>query len=388
MLGLSFPGCSGESASYNDFLEGFISSACALAPHAKNATSFLPKERMSVDMKTNPYERYTELNAPVIDFAARLSTVELIVGSAVHSLKVPLGGNLLSLNQGYFLCRFVNTQTKGFSAGLGAFEISLISASIKSLSVAGNKLGPMISIAAQGGLFAIPVCLFGNGLIGQTIGMIFLALWSFIQPMITFFIVFGTDFARAFHASLDKLNDFGLGRNLIFLGALIVIGFKLLIACFLPVVITTTSESRLKNYEMFLSKKLAVNLNEQSQRTAFRGAIHDLTRPFSIISFLLMSLYYSGLSVAGNNLDVVIKISKSIGIAFVVFYLLRASWTYTILHAIANISPKFRAFAVKAQNTAKQIQLLGAANSLKEVKDGSEPALHNKSTAAEKHLRN
>lgn len=281
----------------------------------------------------------------------------------------------------------MNTQTNGFTAGLGAFEISLISASIKSLSVAGNKLGPMISIATQGGLFAIPVCLFGNGLIGQTIGMIFLALWSFIQPMITFFIVFGLDFARAIHASLDKLNDFSLGRDLIFFGALIVIGLKLLIACSMPIVITTTSESRLKNYEMFLKKNLAVNLSERNQRTAFRGAIHDLTKPFSILSFFLMSLYYSGLSVAGDNLDVVIKISKSIGIAFVAFYLLRASWTYTILHAIASRSPKFRALAIKAQNTSKQIQLIGAANSLKEGKDGNEPALHNETAAEERHSR-
>lgn len=348
---------------------------------------FLQMERLRIYVKTNPLNDDTGVNFPIIDFAARLSAVELVVGSAVHSLKIPFGGNFLSLNQGYFLCRFVKTQTRRFTAGLGAFEISLITASIKSLSVAGNKLGPMISIATQGGLFAIPICLFGNGLIGQIIGMIFLAFWSFIQPMITFFIVFGLDFARAIHASLEKLNDLGLGQDLVFLGALIVIGLKLLIACSLPIVMATASESRLESYEMFLRKNLAVNLREQNQRTAFRGAIHDLMRPFSILSFLLMSLYYSGMSVSGEHLDVVIKISKSIGIAFVVFYLIRASWSYTILHAIASKSPKFRALAVKVQNTSEQIQLLGAANSLKESKDGRKPASHKRSAEAEMHPR-
>ena len=76
------------------------------------------------------------------------------------------------------------------------FEISFITAVMKSLSPAG-KLGPMMSISSQGLLYSLGVFVGGVGTTGKVIGMILLSLWAFIQPFISYFLMYGAEILSA-----------------------------------------------------------------------------------------------------------------------------------------------------------------------------------------------
>jgi hypothetical protein len=138
-------------------------------------------------------------------YGALLSLIEVGLGSLLHSFKVPFSGLFLSLNQGYLLCR-VSIKTKDRTL---AYSVSNVAAVLKSLAPAGNKLGPMLSLSMQGLLFT-----FGLGLginpLGLSLGMALMSLWSFIQPLVTYYLFFG-----------DKLIDsakFIYAKTLPFLG--------------------------------------------------------------------------------------------------------------------------------------------------------------------------
>ena len=81
-------------------------------------------------------------------YAANLSLIEVGLGSVVHGLKLPFGGQVLSINQCVILSHAA--RRLGINAKTGVFTISTIAATLKSLSPAGNKLGPMLSISMQG----------------------------------------------------------------------------------------------------------------------------------------------------------------------------------------------------------------------------------------------
>ena len=122
--------------------------------------------------------------------AAQLSITEISLGSIGHAFKIPFTGQILSLNQLGFMLNVLNKDRLPISS---TFEISSISAVLKSFSPAGQKLGPMLSIAMQGFLFWLFTFLGQASVIGQVIGAIFLALWSFTQPLISYFIIYGFD---------------------------------------------------------------------------------------------------------------------------------------------------------------------------------------------------
>ena len=103
-------------------------------------------------------------------FAAMNAAVEIFVGSILHGFRVPFGGNFLSLVQAGFLTLATRTASTRMQAVKLPFYISSISSCLKSLSPAGNKLGPMLSIWMQGTLFSISVMLFGRNPVGTAVG--------------------------------------------------------------------------------------------------------------------------------------------------------------------------------------------------------------------------
>ena len=87
---------------------------------------------------------------------ASLALIEVGLGSLLHSLKIPLSGHFLSLNQTAFLSR----SSFKLNSKKAPLEISLTASILKSLSPAGKKLTPMLAIAAQGLLFYIGIMIW------------------------------------------------------------------------------------------------------------------------------------------------------------------------------------------------------------------------------------
>ncbi len=136
-------------------------------------------------------------------YAAILSLIEVALGSVLHSFRIPFSGSFLSLNQGYLLCRAsVEAKAKGMKSV--SYSVSNVSAVLKSLAPAGKKLGPMLSLSAQGLLFFFGEFLLGSNLAGWMLGMALLGLWAFVQPLITYYLFFGGELFRALAYLLEK----------------------------------------------------------------------------------------------------------------------------------------------------------------------------------------
>lgn len=133
--------------------------------------------------------------------AAQLSLTEIGLGSLGHGFKIPLTGHVLSLNQLAFLLNAINRDVLPKSS---TFEISSLAAVMKSFSPAGQKIGPMLSIAMQGFLFWLSTTLLGIGLLGQLLGAVMLSLWAFIQPLITLLMIYGLSSVDLFEFHRDR----------------------------------------------------------------------------------------------------------------------------------------------------------------------------------------
>lgn len=136
-------------------------------------------------------------------YSAVLSVIEVALGSVLHAFYVPFAGNFLSLNQGYLLCR-ASVRAKERGLGRVAYAISNVTAVLKSLAPAGKKLGPMLSLSAQGLLFTLGELLLGANLGGWMLGMALLSLWTFLQPLITYYLFFGPYLVKALRYLVEK----------------------------------------------------------------------------------------------------------------------------------------------------------------------------------------
>ena len=124
-------------------------------------------------------------------YAGTLSLAEIGLGSLLHGLKIPLTGTFLSINQALFLTRLVKLNRNQPDARTLPFQVSNITALLKSLSPAGKKLLPMLAIASQGLLFTLGTIIFGANLIGCLIGAGLLAVWGVFQPLAILWLVYG-----------------------------------------------------------------------------------------------------------------------------------------------------------------------------------------------------
>lgn len=255
----------------------------------------------------------------IVEKAVKLSLIEIALGSLLHAFKVPLAGHFLSLNQGLFLTRLA----REFSARLITFrvviETSVIVSLMKSLSPAGKKLGPMLSISMQGAFFALGILFAGNNLLGLMLGMVFLSLWGFIQPFITYFLIYGPDLLKAFEYFLDKLNLVaGISEQSVYLFIAIIIGIKGLVAMSIPALWPALPQHYINFYDRLLSVK---KITRAKEKTVLKGVWKDMTRPFFLFSMLLMFLFFY---LTGDKLALLFwKILRTLALSFILFYLSR-----------------------------------------------------------------
>lgn len=285
--------------------------------------------------------------------AAQLAITEIGLGSLGHGFKIPLTGQLLSLNQLAFLLNALNRDK--LSNG-SVFEISGIAAVLKSFSPAGQKLGPMLSICMQGFLFWAGTIVFGTNLLGQILGAVLLCLWAFIQPFITLLMIYGTDFIKVGEYYLQRLNEdysFIAASLLYAIGGLLVL--KMAIAIGL-VVYSVTQKQEIKLIgENRISLLISRQLPRGQTKNAFKAALKDLLRPIFLFSFILMLIFIWQFEGSVNQ-----KIWLSLrplATAFVLFYLLRSSWVAEKLLLLSKKSQRFERIYNKSKAALDIVKL-------------------------------
>lgn len=260
-------------------------------------------------MGSPPSDEITPSRADQVGtWAGTLALAEVGLGSFMHAAHIPLTGTMLSLNQGLFLARVtkLNRDLPGVTT-LG-FEISAVTALLKSFSPVGKKLTPMLAIGVQGFLFSIGTMTLGANLAGVVIGSILLSVWGIVQPAILAGIMISTlndaEWLRIQNgwqklvSEVDFLQSFNLTTALLTLASI-----KCTIAAILGVIAWTSStgdpKSLIARWEAFLNRRVGmrpVNLAPQAEGVPrgvwsnIKMTIRDLSHPVVWLSIILMCL--------------------------------------------------------------------------------------------------
>lgn len=292
-------------------------------------------------------------------YGATLSLIEVGLGSLLHAFKVPFSGILLSLNQGFILCRAAIFSRDIPQNLWTTYSISNVAAVLKSLSPAGKKLGPMLSLSMQGLLFNIGILVFGTNPVGLCAGMALLSIWTFIQPLVTYYLFFGNELISAVEYLYQKTLPYhGLKAESllwIFLGLVVT---KMLAAVILAIVAWRTQGDTIygKNYEEGLIKlareKGAKISDERKNGNAAWLAFKDLFRPLFLVSLVTTGafLYFSQHDYA----QIGWYLLRPLAIGFIFFYISRTLTLDRWLTKIEN--GKLRSFSLGCQTALTKIR--------------------------------
>lgn len=120
------------------------------------------------------------------------ASIEIILGSFLHNLKIPLSGVFLSSISVYLLISFLQLWKEN---GL-VWRAGLICALMKSISPSAFIIGPMVGIFTEAILIELFIFIFGKNLVGYLLGGAFAVLSTILQKLFSLLILYGFDFIK------------------------------------------------------------------------------------------------------------------------------------------------------------------------------------------------
>jgi hypothetical protein len=120
------------------------------------------------------------------------ASIEIILGSFLHNLKIPLSGMLLSFISVWLLISFLQVWREN---GM-IWRAGLICALMKSISPSAFILGPMIGIFTEAILIELFIFILGKNLFGFLVGGAFALLSTILHKFVSLLILYGFDFIK------------------------------------------------------------------------------------------------------------------------------------------------------------------------------------------------
>lgn len=120
------------------------------------------------------------------------ASVEIILGSFLHNLKIPLSGMILSFISVWILIAFLQVWKEN---GL-IWRAGMICALMKSISPSAFILGPMIGIFTEALLIEFFIFILGKNLFGFLIGGAFAVLSTILHKLVSLLILYGFDLIK------------------------------------------------------------------------------------------------------------------------------------------------------------------------------------------------
>lgn len=279
----------------------------------------------------------------IIEKAVSLSLIEILLGTFLHAFRTPFAGHFLSLNQGAFLCHYVRSCTNRLKAAKNTFTLSTIVAMMKTLSLSGRKLGPMLGIFMQGLLYSLGIVLGGIGVGGQILAMTLLSLWAIAWPLITYFFIFGTDLASAFFYFGEKMQEYlGVDQNTLIMAISLLIIIKLTIG----IVITfyLQKERRFECYESFLQK---ITIPVQKKPSFLKNIPIGL-----LLSFIVMGFFFY----LNETQTFSQKMLQAIVMAILFFSLTQSSWPIKFLSKTFPSNKSIQKISLLSKKALQRLQ--------------------------------
>lgn len=136
-------------------------------------------------------------------FGGAAGGIEMTAGSALHAAKIPLRGLMLSSLQGAMMT-FTGF---GLARPGRVIWVPFISAGLKALSPAGNRLRPMLAICMQGLLYGTAVQFAGWNFFGVTLGGALIGAWAATQGIVLQLLLLGGELVKAYDSMVLWLAD-------------------------------------------------------------------------------------------------------------------------------------------------------------------------------------
>lgn len=119
---------------------------------------------------------------------------EIVVGSALHNLRVPFAGTLMATASVFLLTAAAQVwEVRGL-----LWRAALVCALMKSMSPSAVLLGPMIGIFAEGVILQVTLRLLGRGWGGCAVGGALAVSYTLLHKIVALTIVYGADLVRVF----------------------------------------------------------------------------------------------------------------------------------------------------------------------------------------------
>lgn len=254
-------------------------------------------------------------------YAGLLAMTEIGLGGILHASRIPLRGQLLSLNQIFLLMRASSDDP--YTSRLSPAAISSIAAVLKSLGPIGNKLTPMLAIATQGVLFTFGIVLFGHNFFGRLVGGILSSFWAFLQPILLYGLLLGPSGERALKTGIKELTRvLPLTEEMLLYTVIGIVMIKVVIVILMSAFVKKLPQSWIASYSKKISGFMPTQEpKKQTKKEALRGAYKQLCKPFFLLSVALTALI---LFLAERNYSVLIRhLLQPLALGFVVFFGMR-----------------------------------------------------------------
>ena len=293
--------------------------------------------------------------------AAILSLTEIGLGSLLHSFKIPFTGHFLSLNQAFILGRVTLLLKEDRRCRFAPAQISLISSLLKSLSPAGKKLTPMLAISAQGFLFNLGTLVFGINPIGVWVGAVILSIWSFVQPIGIYIILFGENLIFMGQYFLKKLSFLpNITVQEIWIIVLSLVAIKITLATIITFLVFYLNKEQYQKWQDTLIKKserkrlnLKASFEDQTFSKSVKGAAKDLFNPLFILTWFFTGLFF--IFAKSSHSSLVWILCRPLIIGFLLFLSIRIlplSWLIRTLDSLGfqNFSQILKSSIDKLKN--------------------------------------
>lgn len=231
---------------------------------------------------------------------------------------------------------------------MGPLELSSLVALLKSLSPAGNRFGPMLSIWMQGFLFWLFHFFFRGRILGEIVGMAALSLWAFVQPLITLYLMLGSNletlFTR-FYGDLTRSMPTFVHWGLWLVGALVAL--KIILACAIPIVY------RLRPLWLEDYQKVLCAVTPRSGRNSCGPRSIFSLKFLPVLSLALGLIFWAHFE---SDYTKVFWLSlRPLSVYFLLFYLAKARWSRANILVLAKRSKRFRKMFLRLSYLGREI---------------------------------
>lgn len=248
-------------------------------------------------------------------WGAGSGSFEASVGSALHGIKFPLTGVIMSSAQAVVM--------KWAGDGLARRErviwVPFISAGLKAFSPTGSRLGVMLAITVQGFFFALATRIVGWNKVGLGIGGFLVGAWAGAHGFLIQYLLLGKSLEKAY-ASLGEWLS--LKFNFVTPPLFEFVGWVVLAHAVISMLSTLLlSLKRPPQFEKFQAIDPSRIQKPKSVGHAIAGAFRDLFRPaFLIPIFLVCGIMFAS---KANVQEVLWTILRAMTIGVVLFAIVR-----------------------------------------------------------------